>query len=300
MEVNWKEIYGFEDEGEEVQEVAEPAEEPEEEGAKEQDLAEPAEDDDLTPAGDGAVYGAEEEPAEEGDKGQSAEENAAFAAARRKAEREKDAAIEAERQRLNQLIANAGFVNPFDNTPVQTLEQLEKYSEAAKVEQVKNIRSRTGMSEEEWDAMVEELPEVKAAKQLEQQMRQQRTRQQMEEHLAEITRLDPKIRTMEDLSKDPKFPEIREKVRKFHMPVCDAYRLAYHDEIVRKAAERAQASARQNAYSKSHLKKTADPRGEMEGIVPPDTAAMYRLFDPNMTEEEIRKDYNERKKKRNV
>ena len=301
-DINYNEIFGLtEEEGVKEQEVAEPAQdETEDEGVKEQEVAESAEEGDVTPAEEPAAESGSEEPAEEGEKGQSAEDNAAFAAARRKAEREKAAAIEAEREKFNRLIADAGFVNPFDNTPVQDMEQLQKYAAAAREEQLKAIRTKSGMTEEEFDSVVKNLPEVKEAEALAQQMKEERARQKMEEHLAEITKLDPKIRTVEDLSKDPKFPEIREKVRQFHIPVSDAYRLVYHDEIVRKAAERAQVSARQHTASKSHLTKTAEPRGKTDAVVPQDVAEMYRLFDPNITDEEIRKDYNERKKKRNV
>lgn len=301
-DINYNEIFGLaeDDAGVEEQDVADPAEDQNEtEGEEEQDVADPAGEDDE-PTGNEDSEDGDEEPVKSGKKSQSAEENASFAAARRKAEREKEAALQAEKEKFNSLIAEAGFVNPFDNTPVKTMEQLEQYAELARTERLNSIRSKSGMSEEEFSEMVNGLPEVREAKALAAQAMEERMQRQMEQHIAEISKLNPNIRTMEDLGKDPKFPEIREKVRQHKIPVSDAYRLVYHDEIVQKATERAQASAHRAAAGKSHMKKTADPRGKTDSVVPADVAEMYRIFDPSLTDEEIRKDYNNRRRNKNV
>ncbi|MBO7377124.1 MAG: hypothetical protein J6V01_08510, partial [Clostridia bacterium] len=97
------------DEGAEEQETAEPAEEEENDiGAEEQEVAEPA-----------------EEEAE-----QSAEENARYAAARRKAEAERDAAIAEAQAEMENRIVSMGIVNPYTGEPVEDMEGFERYTAA--------------------------------------------------------------------------------------------------------------------------------------------------------------------------
>lgn len=299
-DINYNEVFGLdeEDTGEEVQEVADPAEgQAEDTGVNEQEAADPAGEDDETPAAQSAGADDDTQETAETEEGkQSRQDNAAFAAARRKAEQERDAAILAERHKYDQMIAEAGFVNPFTNQPVQTMDQLKEYSEAARGEKLKNLRAKSGLSQEEFDGMVQELPQVKEAKALTEQVRQERIQQRMQEHLKEISQINPGIHTMEDLAKDPRFPEIREKVRTSRMSVSDAYKLVYHDELVTKASERAAASARQAAAGKSHMRPTTTPRGKADTAVPQDVAEMYRVFNPEMSAEDIQKDYNKRRK----
>lgn len=295
MEINFNELYGLtEEEGAKEQDVAEPAEgQPEETGEEEQGVAAPAGEEDPAPADETPAEVGTEEKAEK----KTGKKDADFAAARRKAEQERDAAIAANKRQYDEMIAACGFEDPFTGEPVQNMEQLKTFAEAARQERMQNIRDKSGMSEEEFNSMVAELPEVKEAKALAKKAREERAQRAMEEHIAEIGKMDPAIRSIEDLTKDPKFPEIREKVRSTGMNVLDAYRLAYHDDIVRKASERAKESARLSAAGKSHMTQTAAPHGQADSAVPPDVMREYRRYNPTATAEEIHRHWNRMNKK---
>ena len=135
MDINEKdycELFGVEPEGAQEQEPAEPAngEEPIDAGAQEQEPAEPAAEEPENPE-------TEEEPEEEpeDEKQQTPQERARYAAIRRKAEAERDAAIkkareEAQKQAQEQIesaFSSAGLVNPYTKQPIRSKADFDEY-----------------------------------------------------------------------------------------------------------------------------------------------------------------------------
>ena len=229
-----------------------------------------------------------------GKKPQSREENSKFAAARRKAERERDAAIQAirneEAAKRDRLIAGMGLTNPYTNQPITTEAEYAQYQQTHAEKTRQSYQMKLDMSEDEWSAMVAELPEVKEARKLAQDAKQQQMQAWVEQEIAQITKLNPAIRTAEDLANDPRYDQILKRVDG-GSGIYDAYRLEHFDELSRGAGRQAAI----NAAGKSHMGSTKG-RGNGGLNVPADELRWFRDLNPRATDEQIRAWYNKRHK----
>jgi len=301
--IDYGAVFGV-DEGGNEQEVAEPAAEVEApRGENEREVAEPAQEDVTNgeSAGEdpGAAASSEETTA------QAPEERARYAAARRKAEAERDAAIRrakedarAEAQRtIDEAFRNSGLTNPYTKRPITTKAEYDEYKERSEAEQKARVLKKSGMSDAEWDAFVETLPEVRAAKEAQRaaetaarQAREQQARRMFDEQLREISTLDPAIREAGDLRKLDTYPRFMELVKKGNS-LTDAYKLANFDRLSRASAAAGEQAAKNAAQGKRHLSQTVS-RGTGAAPVPADVREEYLALNPTATDEEIRRHYN--------
>ena len=275
MDIDYNDLFGVE--GENEQAAAEPAQpedtaetETDQPGVKEQESAEPV---------------------------QSDEENAKYAAARRNAEAERDAAIreakEAAQKEIDEAFRTSGFINPYTGKPVQNKAEFDAYKEQYSKETRQKMQDRAGMSDEEMNAFIETQPEIQRAAQAEQELRQYKAAEfnkRIEEELAEIRQYEPEIQSVEDFPKMENFQRFSELVQRGNT-YADAYKLANIEKITAATAA-AQATAERNRQnSKQHLTATRS-RGQGTEPVPQDVMENYRIFFPDATEEEIVKNYN--------
>lgn len=277
MEIDYNELFGIEpDEGAEVQEVAEPVTEVEPEGAEEQEAAEPA-----------------DEPAKAED------ENAKYAAARRKAEAERDEAIareKAERKRtVEEILTAIDMQDPYTGRRITTEEELAEYRKKHDEERSAEFKRRAGMGDEEYKSFVDNLPEVRAAKEAEAAANFAKKRAEIEEDLKKIQEADPNVTDFVALTKTEGYSRISDLYGK-GLSLYDAYKLVNYDKMVERAASASKQAAINAARSKSHLTSTAQ-RGTGSVDVPADVMAQYRLFLPNASVEDIRKHYNKNHRK---
>ena len=277
MEIDYNELFGIEpDEGAEVQEVAEPVTEEEPEGVEEREVAEPA-----------------DEPAEAED------ENAKYAAARRKAEAERDEAIareKAERKRtVEEILAAIDMQDPYNGRRITTEEELAEYRKKHDEERSAEFKRRAGMGDEEYKSFVDNLPEVRAAKEAEAAANFAKKRAEIEEDLKKIQEADPSVTDFVALTKTEGYSRISDLYGK-GLSLYDAYKLVNYDKMVERAASASKQAAINAARSKSHLTSTAQ-RGTGSVDVPADVMAQYRLFLPDASVEDIRKHYNKSRKK---
>lgn len=309
MEINYDAVFGVQ-EGVNGQEVAEPAEEEEstaeaesQEGANEQEVAEPAgEEQDLVEEEEEA----REDPEE--DHTQSKEERAGFAAARRRAEAEKEREIERVRQEakaeaeraINAIFADAAMIDPYTGRTIQNKEEFESYQKRLKEDQIAEALQRSGMDEQTMDTLIGNHPAVRAAaeaaeklERAEQQAEDARMRIKFAHELQEVSKIDPRIQTEEDLMEHPSYARVYELVGRGNNLV-DAFRLANLDTLTERAVAAARQSARNADAGKSHLTKT-DARGDGAVSVPEDVRANYRMLLPHATDAEIQRHYNKYK-----
>jgi len=294
------------EEGEEEREPAEPAEttedsvpqeepaedagepEPEtaEEGEEAQEPAEPAAEDEGTP-----------EP-------QTREERARQAAARRQRETE-DAIREAVRKdreerdaELKELFGWAGFKN--GTAPIESLDDLKKYKQQSDAAQLEKELKAGRLTPELLGEMVRneirnQTPQPPRAD----PAREAAFRQQVEAELQEIRKYDPSIQTVADFrgmeNAEAFFREVSEHGHSF----LEAYKIANADKIAaaeaRKAAAAGAQRARNSARSKDHM-RPQNAKGAGDVAVPPEVRAVYRDMMPEMTDEEIRRDYQKYRK----
>lgn len=311
-DIDYGALFGIDAEGAEGTEPAEPSAETTAQGANEQEPAEPAaveEPEDTTTGGaEGAAQGTGGNSPEGQDgeqKQQTPEQNAQFAAARRKAEAERDAAIakakedaKAEAQRtIDEAFRNSGLTNPYTKKPITSKAEYDEYRARFEAEKKARILKKSGMSDEEFQQFVQGLPEVKQAKEAqaaaetaERQAREQQAKLKVEEQLKEITALDPTIQDLKDLAKMETYPKFYELVKRGNT-LTDAFKLANYDALTGRAAAASRQAAINSAQGKQHLSPTTQ-RGAGAVSVPADIKAEYLAFNPDATDAEIQQHYN--------
>ena len=307
MEIDYEALFGVgSSQGAEGQEVAEPAENqeaPADAGAEGQEVAEPADADSQEQTVAETAAGNQDGLSQE-QQGQSAEENARYAAARRKAEQERDAAIErarvdakAEAQRvLDDAFRGSGLVNPYTKQPITSKAEFDAYKQAFEQDQRAKILKRSGMNEAQFNAFIQSIPEVRKAKEAETAANRARAEIKVQEQLTEIRKLNPNIQTVRDLAGMETYPKLYEMVQRGY-DLADAYRLANFAELSKREAGAARQSAINAVKSKSHLAPVAERSGTAEIVVPEETKQLYRQLNPGVTDDEIKRHYAKSHKK---
>ena len=300
-DIDYGALFGVEV-SENEQEVAEPAEETTTEtaqGENEQEAAEPAEEK-IEPEQQEPGAEQPEEPAQ-----QSPEERSKYAAARRKAEAERDAAIEkakadaAEEARklIDEAFSISGLINPYTKEPIKTKADYDAYKKRYDEEQKNRVLKKSGMTDDEFNKFVADLPEVKqareaqaAAEEAARQAREAQAKVKLDEQIKSISVLDPTIKTVEDLTKMANYPKFYELVKKGN-DLVDAFKLANYDALTSSAAAASRQAAINAAQSKQHLTPTAQ-RGQGAVSVPNDVKESYRMLMPGITDAEIQQHYS--------
>ena len=282
-------------------------------GAEETEIAAPSEETGTTTA---TAQGAEEQeaaaPAVEGEEDPEqpqteaqeqepkTDRDAQFAAARRKAEAERDAAIarakeDAQRQ-VDEFFKNSGLMNPYTGQPITTRAEYEAYRECFEADQKAKLMEKAGITQEEFQAFVQGLPEVRAARQAKaeaeaaaRQAREQEAKARVDEQLRQIQAIDPTVKELGDLAKLDTYPKLYDMVKRGYS-ILDAYRLANYDTLTQRAAEASRKAAINSVQSKQHLKAT-ESRGGGAIPVPDSVLEEYRVLNPGATKEEIQKHY---------
>lgn len=258
-----------------------------EEGAKEQAPAEPAEQQEETTIGEEG-NGDASKVADVMDK----EERARQAQRRRQRELEqaRTDAVASERTRISEVLKRLGIANPDKNgAPIESLEELEAYERA---ESDRRLNDGKGTAEDVRRIVREE--EARRAR--DQQAKDQQAANaaafeaRLSEEIKAISEYDPSIKTVDDLlKKEGSNPTFRNYVNR-KMTFLEAYELTHKNEI--RARDRAASAAETTKLvGKDHLRGTTS-RSDGSVDVPDDVKAQYRIFDPNISDADIRKHYN--------
>ncbi len=310
MEITEEKLYaafGL-DQGGKEQEPAEPAEDPNEaaesgtEAAEEPETETPAEPEETQEP---------EKPEEPEDEGQSAEERREHAARRRQAEMQEaiQSAVQQALQQRDQEYADqqnlffqqAGLVNPFTKEPITNMDEFRAWREEQDNQKLQRELSSGKLTRETLDALIEQHPAVQAARQAQREREQQAQaqqeeafRQSVEQQLIEIRKTDPSIRNISDLMNRPYSAAFYEAVKRGNN-FADAFYLATRGQEQAQIAEAARQSAMNNLNGKNHLKPTSFG-GKAGATVTADERQMYRLFNPDASDEAIQKYQNKYRK----
>lgn len=197
---------------------------------------------------------------------------------------------------VDEAFALSGMKNPYTGQPITSKAEYDAYREQFAQEQRAELLRRSGMSEAEFSRFVQELPEVRQAsrdrEELEKAVREAReaaAKVKVDEQLREISAMDPSVKSLADLPKMPTYPQFYELVRRGNT-LTDAFRLANFDALAQRAAAGARQAAMNAQRGKEHLTETRT-RGAGAVSVPADVREQYKLFNPDVTEEEIQKHY---------
>ena len=107
--------------------------------------------------------------------------------------------------------------------------------------------------------------------------------------LEQLSRLDPEIRTVEDLMALPDREGLLRQMER-GLSLTEAYILTHFDRLRARQTEAGRQAARNEAEAKRHLAAAA-PRGPGARPVPAEVREMYRMLLPDATEAEIRAHY---------
>lgn len=270
-EIDYEEVFGVEAGGDQEAEVEqEPADlEGSEEENEPEEVSEPG----------------EKEEQEEGSV-QEPEDNR-YAEFRRHAEEE--ARKQAE-QEVNALIASSGFTDPYTQKPIASLQDLRAYREQYEQDRRKEFQEGHNMTDREYQAYVDGLPEVQAARAAAQKAAAEGAKARLEQDLQEVRKLDPNVKGLEDLAQSPEYSQICGLVEK-GLSLPEAYKLVHFDDLTQRTAEATRQAALNAVNGKQHLHQTT-VRGDGAASIPSDVAEEYRMFMPEASEAEIQAHYN--------
>lgn len=269
-----------------------------EEGASENtsEVAEPIEAEqpmDETDAGEGAED--TNETADESANVQSAEENAKYAAARRRAEAEfnqRQQAMDAEFARRFE-----GYENPITHKPIRNqreyFEALDAQEKLKRDEELQSKGIDPQLFEDMVNRQVNNNPTVLQAQQVIQRANQEHFANETAKSVREISALNPNIKTLDDVFALPNFNELLTLVERNNISLADAYKLKNFDSLMAGKVASAKQAALNNMNGTSHLSQTggvAEKSNEVE--IPAGELAQWKRAFPNATHAELRKKYN--------
>lgn len=307
----WGKLDLPEPKGENEQEPAEPAnqETSAEEGGNEQGAADPA--------------GAETEPTienepeddpdeeEQDDEGgntpaQTKEQNREQAKQRRTRYRKE---LEAEIRRetdekhagdIKMLLNALGVKDGETGKPIETIEEFKKFQSKQRSAQAQRDLKAGKLTTQTLGAALLETPEIReilesanaakaAADEAQSKARLAQFNANMQTELAEIRKLNPSIRSTDDIVRMETGPEFARLVRTGLRP-SEAYKLANFEALQAGAKNAAEQAARNAAAGKAHMQPTPKS-GKPEVSVPEDYKRNMRRFNDGITDEEIAKYY---------
>lgn len=250
----------------------------------------------------------EDKPDEGGEKKpQSPEERRRNAAIRRK--KELDEAVEnarreereAQKKQMDAFVESLGKTDTYSGEPIKTMEQLQAFNAKEKSAQAAKDLKAGRLTPEALQDALRAMPELQSileqaqkseseAESAKQNAERAAFEQTVAGELTEIAKLNPAVKTLDDILKMQTGKSFARYVKENGLSFLDAYKLANAEEI---AAQRSAAAAQAKANSmasKKHLVGTVS-RGEEVLEIPNNVMESYRLMNPGITDDEIRKHY---------
>lgn len=265
-----------------TQEVADPVE------TTAEVVEEPVNEVEESSAEVGATEQAPAEPA-----AQSQELNAQFAAARRKAEEDYQRKMSGIDGEFKRLFGNQ--VNPATGRPISSVsEYLQAVEFAQNAARNEELRSK-GIDPTMIQEMVNNAPAVRQAQQYLQMTQQEEARKSLEADFKEITKIDPSIKSMEDLQKHASFNTVLAYVRDNGLKLHDAFRLANYQQLTSNNADAARQAAINQARGKRHMETTngVSKQGKELVQIPSNLLARWQDAYPDMSLEQLTRKYND-------
>ena len=250
----------------------------------------------VNPTAEATSSNTEQVPAEP-NADEKTEEDARFANVRRKAEEKAKAAYAAEKAKVDAEFQRlfGGATNPLTGKPITSAEEyLAAYAEQRRRDDEEE-RKASGISPERFMEMVNNLPEIKRAKEAEEKIRKAEEQKYLTESLNEIQKLDPSIKTIEDLEKHKSYSEVYDLVMNHGLDLTKAFKYANADELSAKNMAAARQAAINQAKGKDHLAATGAGVASDKTLVdvPASTMKVLKRFYPNLSEAELKAKYNE-------
>ena len=218
---------------------------------------------------------------------QSAEENARYAAIRRRAEEDARNKYQSEMNALNQRVAAMcqGVTHPVTGQPITNVND---YMDALQIQQRQANEQELqekGVDPQIIDRMIAQNPVVMQAQQVIEQNKMVAAENALQRDLAEITKFDPNIKGINDLAALPEFSEMLDRVS-HGMSLVDAYKIVNYG----KSTDAARQQAINQMRGKEHLATQSGVEQDEEYVEVP-SEIMSRWKSEGKTEKQIRELY---------
>lgn len=224
------------------------------------------------------------EPAEQGELEETPEEkpvdvNAIAAAARRKAEAEMKARDEEYVRRFGHL------KNPKTGEPIRSERDYFAALDAQDELQAKESLKENGVDPELIDNLIANNPTVRQAQAVMEQQKAQTLRGMVNEDLAELSKLDPSITSLETVP-----PDVIQMAIDRQMRMTDAYKILNYGNMNAAITQQAVNQAK----GKSHLNPVNGIATQDNSVdIPQSELAMWKEYFPDKSAEELKKLYND-------
>ena len=210
------------------------------------------------------------------------------------------AALAAERARYlaeqKEFFEGAKLTNPFTNTPIGSMEEFHAWRRQHEAAQLQQQLQAGQLTPEALERVIAESPAIKRAEELLQQSSaEQRQRQEAEfkaradAEIAEIGKLDPSVRSLEDILAMPTGLAFRVYVERGNS-FFDAFRLANWEALTSAAAAAGRSAAVSNARSKDHLGPT-QARGDGGRSISSEQRELYMFLNPGHSEADMQRNF---------
>ena len=224
---------------------------------------------------------------------QSEEENARYAAIRRKAEEDARRRYAAETSAMDQQIAAMcqGKTHPITGQPITNMrEYIDALSVQQRMARERELQSK-GIDPSVIDRMIAENPVVMQAKQVLEQSKMTQAETALQQDLAEISKIDPSIKGINDLANMPNFQDMLQLVSNNNLSLVDAYKMVNFDAFMQHTNDAARQQAINQMRGKSHLpSQTQNVATENDDVeVPANIMASWKA--EGKTEKQIRELY---------
>lgn len=189
-----------------------------------------------------------------------------------------------------------GQVNPYTNMPINSEADYTAYMQRHQLEQQRAQLQEAGMSEADFDGMVNNDPRVQQAQQIIEENKRQQSIREMNEGLEAIRKLDPSVKTFQDLIDHESYAQMNELFKQ-GVKVADAFKLANFDRLMQGKQAAAKQQVLNETASKQHMIPTGQKGTGDEVIVPQETMDIYKALNPHMTEAQIKEHYKKSHKR---
>ena len=223
---------------------------------------------------------------------QSAEENARYAAIRRRAEEDARRRYEGEMNAMNQQIAALcqGITHPVTGAPITNMhEYVDALSAQQRMARERELEEK-GIDPSMIDRMIESNPVVMQAKQVIEHSKLTEAEAQLQRDIAEVGKYDQNIKGINDLAALPNFPEILDRVSR-GASLVDAYKMVNFDSFMQQTNDAARQQAINQMRGKSHLQSQGTSVATENDDVEVPSEIMSRWKSEGKTEKQIRELY---------
>ena len=237
----------------------------------------------------------EEEDGNDEPQEQSAEDNARYAAIRRRAEEDARRKYEGEMDVMNQQIAAMcqGITHPVTGAPITNMQEYMSALEAQQKIARNQALEEKGIDPKMIDRMIESNPVVMQAQRVIEQAKNNEAMAQIQRDVAEISKYDPSIKTFEDLANLPNYADMVDFVAQTggKASIVDAYKMLNFDSFMNHTNESARQQAINQMRGKSHLQSQGTGVATENDDVEVPAEIMSRYKSEGKTEKQIRELY---------